>query len=140
MKIFFTCSFEGKKYYQKYIDEIVSTIESTGAQLISPEHDREYANAFTKENLEKYGDRERIHYEFIRQGIANADAVIIEASHEDFRIGHEATLAVIYTKPVLCLSINKDYGKLVRYEGFTRGEIYTHKPYGSRAFFSLGGK
>lgn len=124
MKIFFTASYEGKKYYQKYYDEILEIIRSTGAEIVSPELSREYQDAFRPENIQKLGDRDRVHYEFIRQGIANADAVVIEASNEDFRIGHEATLAIIYKKPVLCLSRNKDYGRLVRHEEF-RGAQYT---------------
>lgn len=126
MKIFFTSSFEGKKYYQKNIDKIIEIIESTGAEIVSPEKSREYHDAFREENIKKLGDPEKVHYEFIRQGIANADAVIIEASQEDFRIGHEATLAIIYKKPVLCLSLNKDYGKLVRHEDF-RGVKYNNQ-------------
>lgn len=126
MRIFFTASFEGKKYYQKYYDKIIQIIESTGAQIISPERTRQYQDAFRKENIKKFGDRDRIHYEFIRQGIANADAVIIEASNEDFRIGHEATLAIIYKKPILVLSLNKDYGKLVRHEEFNGVKYNEH--------------
>lgn len=126
MKVFFTTSFWGKPRYQRYVDRIVAAIESTGATVVSPEKSREYKTSFTKENIKAYGDRARIHYEFIRQGIANADAVVIEASHEDFRIGHEATLAIIYKKPVLCLSLNTDYGKLVRHEAF-RGVKYDER-------------
>lgn len=126
MKIFFTTSFEGKRFYQKYVDTIIQIILSTGAEIVSPEKSREYKDAFREENIKKLGDPEKIHYEFIRQGIANADAVIIEASNEDFRIGHEATLAIIYKKPVLCLSVNKDYGKLVRHEDF-KGAKYNNK-------------
>src|SRR5689334_6767372 len=111
MRIFFTSSFEGKKFYQKYIDQIIDTIESTGAEVVSPEKSSLYQDALADENVKVFGDRDKAHYEFIRQGIASSDAVIIEASYEDFRIGHEATLAIIYKKPVLCLSINKDYGK-----------------------------
>lgn len=126
MKIFFTSPYDGKKIYQPYIDRIVKTIESTGATVVSPEKSRDYFDTFREENIKKLGDSHRIHYEFIRQGIANADAVIIEASFEDFRVGHEATLAIIYKKPVLCLSQKKDYGDLIRHEAF-QGELYTEK-------------
>lgn len=118
MKIFFTSPYEGKKLYQYYIDKIVEIIESTGAQVVSPEKTREYQDAFRRENLIKLGDKDRVHYEFIRQGIANSDAVIIEASYEDFRVGHEATLAITYKKPILCLSLKKDYSKFIHQEGF----------------------
>ncbi|MEK7543754.1 MAG: ribokinase [Patescibacteria group bacterium] len=126
MKIFFTSPYDGKKIYQPYIDRIVKTIESTGATVVSPEKSRDYFDTFRDENVKKLGDAHRVHYEFVRQGIANADAVIIEASFEDFRVGHEATLAIIYKKPVLCLSQKKDYGDLIRHEAF-QGELYTEK-------------
>lgn len=124
MKIFFTSPYDGKKVYQPYIDRILKTIESAGATVVSPEKSRDYFDTFRDENVKKLGDAHRIHYEFIRQGIANADAVIIEASFEDFRVGHEATLAIIYKKPVLCLSQKKDYGDLIRHEAF-QGALYT---------------
>ncbi|MDP1722243.1 MAG: ribokinase [Candidatus Gottesmanbacteria bacterium] len=126
MKIFFTSPYDGKKIYQPYIDRIVKTIESTGATVISPEKSRQYFDSFRDENLKKLGDHDRVHYEFVRQGIANADAVIIEASFENFQVGHEATLAIIYNKPVLCLSQKKDYGELIRHEAF-QGERYTDR-------------
>ncbi|MBI3577326.1 ribokinase [Candidatus Gottesmanbacteria bacterium] len=124
MKIFFISPYDGKKFYQPYIDRILKTIESTGATIVSPEKSREYFDSFRDENIKKLGDRDRVHYEFIRQGVANADAVIVEASFEDFRVGHEATLAIIYKKPVLCLSQKKDYGRFIRHEAF-QGEQYT---------------
>lgn len=124
MNIFFTSPFTEKDKYKKYIDTIFSTIESTGSKVVSPGITREYADAFSEENFKKYGDKNRIHYEFIRLGIANADAVIIESSEEDFRVGHEATLAIIYKKPVLCLSQKQDFGQLIYHEGFI-GKQYT---------------
>ncbi len=118
MKIFFIAPFEGKKYYQKSIDKIIEIIESTGAEVLSPEKTREYQDVFREENIKKLGDKERVHYEFIRQGVINADAVVVEASHEDFRVGHEATLALLYKKPVLCLSQNVNYAKYISHENF----------------------
>ncbi len=126
MKIFFITPFEGKKHYQKDVDKIIEIIESTGAKVLSPEKTREYQDAFREENLKKFGSRESIHYEFIKQGVLNADAIIVEASHEDFRVGHETTLAVLHRKPVLCLSKNIDFGKYIRHEGF-RGAQYNEK-------------
>lgn len=125
MKIFFTTSFEGKKYYQKNIDEIVRIIESTGAKIISPEKRELYLKTFSKANLKKYdGDEYKAHYYFIEHGIASSDAVIIEASNEDFRIGHEATLALLYKKPILVLSQKIDYGKFIPHDNFI-GKKYT---------------
>ena len=57
--------------------------------------------------------KKRLHYEAIRRGIGWADAVIIEISHEDFQLGHEASLAIQNKKPVLCLSIHEDFSKKI---------------------------
>jgi predicted protein tyrosine phosphatase len=38
---------------------------------------------------------------------------VIEISHEDFQLGHEATLAIMAKKPVLCLSIHEDFSKKI---------------------------
>lgn len=122
MKIFFTGSFFGQKQYGKHYDRIVRILEELGAEVIRTGSE-EYKSIYTEDDLRKFS-KEELHYRFIREGIARADAVVVEASQEDFRIGHEATLAIIYKKPVLCLSVNEDYGKLVRHEAF-RGEKYT---------------
>ncbi|OGG27449.1 hypothetical protein A3A64_00320 [Candidatus Gottesmanbacteria bacterium RIFCSPLOWO2_01_FULL_48_11] len=126
MKVFFTTPLKGKPQYQVYIDEIIRIIEVHGATVVSPEKDEQYQQAFTKEKLAEYGDRDRAHYEFIRQGIASADAVVFEASYEDFRVGHEATLSLMYGKPVLVLSQNVDYGRYIYHEKFI-GKKYTDK-------------
>ena len=39
--------------------------------------------------------------------------MIIEISHDDFQLGHEATLAIQSKKHVLCLSVNEDYSKKI---------------------------
>lgn len=122
MQIFFTTPFEGKKTYQKYIDLIISLIEEQQIKVVSFEKP-EQKKYFYKTHLSKYGSREKTHYEFIRTGIASSDAVVIEASYEDFRVGHEATLAILYKKPVLVLSVNKNYGKLIPHEQF-QGKKY----------------
>jgi predicted DNA binding CopG/RHH family protein len=44
--------------------------------------------------------------------------VVIEVSNEDFQIGHEATLAIMEKKPVLCLSVNEDLSKRIFDEYF----------------------
>lgn len=118
MKIFFIAPFEEKQKYQREIDKIISIIESTGAEVISAEKTRQYRDAFSEENIKKYGSREAIHYEFIRQGVLRADAVIVSVNPGDFRVGHETTLALLYKKPVLCLSKTTDYSKYIKHEDF----------------------
>src|SRR5258708_30949697 len=104
MKVFFLTPFSEKKEFQADIDQIISIIEATGVDVISAEKSRQYDDAFNEENLKKFGSKEAVHYEFIRQGVLKADAVIVEVNPGDFRVGHETTLALLYNKSVLCLS------------------------------------
>lgn len=126
MKIFFIAPYLGKQKYQKDYDKIIELIESTGAEVISAEKSREYQDSFSEENIKKYGSKERIHYEFIKQGVLRADGLVVEASYDDLRVGHEMTLALLYKKPVLCLSQNLNYGKYIQHDYFT-GRLYTQK-------------
>lgn len=116
MKIFFTTPFKGKPKYQKFIDEVLNSIDSYGAMVVSPEKVEQYKKAITVEKIEQHGGKGLAHYEFIRQGIATSDAVVIEASYENFRVGHEATLALMYGKPVLVLSQTTDYSEYINHE------------------------
>lgn len=125
MKIFFTTPYAGKKKYQKYIDAIIQEVESNGATVTSPEKTGQYKKATGKEKIQEYGSKGHAHYEFIRHGIASADAVIFEASYEDFRVGHEATLALMYGKPTLVLSRIQDYSKYIVHERFI-GKKYSN--------------
>lgn len=126
MTIFFATPYNGKPQYQEFINEIIRVIESHGITVVSAEKDTQYSKAFTKDKLSEYGDRNHAHYEFIRQGIAGADAVVFEASYEDFRVGHEATLSLMYGKPVLVLSQLTDYGQYIYHEKFI-GKKYSDK-------------
>lgn len=126
MTIFFTTPYNGKPKYQRYINEIIKLVESHGITVVSAEKETQYKQAFTQEKLSEYGDRNRAHYEFIRQGIAGADAVVFEASYEDFRVGHEATLSLMYGKPTLVLSQIIDYGEYIYHEKFI-GKKYSDK-------------
>src|SRR5688500_6276301 len=100
MKIFFTNSFHGKEKYQKHYDMVLSAIQQTGAEIVSPELGN-YKKILTQVEMHSLKSEEQIHYEAIKKGILWADAVIIEVSHEDFQLGHEATLASLNRKPVL---------------------------------------
>ncbi|MBI4098373.1 MAG: hypothetical protein HY426_05045 [Candidatus Levybacteria bacterium] len=112
MKIFYTASFYGKEKYQKYYDLVLDAISATGVEVLSPEKGN-YLNILKAAQVEKLNDKQRIHYEAIRKGIAWAQGVIIEISNEDFQLGHEATLAIQSKKHVLCLSIYEDFSKKI---------------------------
>jgi hypothetical protein len=123
MNVFFTASYKGKENLQQYYDLIVETIESTGVELLSPELGN-YKKLLRPLEMHSLKTNEQIHYEAIRKGILWADAVIIEISQEDFQLGHEATLATQYKKPVLALSINEDFSKKIK-NRFFEGAQYT---------------
>ena len=108
MKVFYTASFSGKKKYQKYYDLVLPAIEKNKVELIATEKGN-YKQILSQEEKAKLPTERLIHYEAIRKGILWADAVIIEISHEDFQLGHEATLAIQAKKPVLCLSIHENF-------------------------------
>lgn len=127
MKIFFTTPFPGKKLYQKEIDTIIKIIEASGATVVSPEKPEQYQEALSKDKQKKYGNKKLAHYEFVRQNIASADAIIFESSYEDFRVGHEATLGLMYDKPVLVLSQNIDYSEYISHEKLY-GKKYQNTP------------
>lgn len=116
MKVFYTASFYGKNKYQKYYDLVLKSIEAQGVELLSPEKG-DY-KAILKNKKLKSVDPETQHYEAIRQGILWADVVIIEISNQDFQLGHEATLAMVNKKPVLCLSLTTDYSRIIQNRHF----------------------
>ena len=121
MNVFFTTPFAGKNQYQPYIDEIVRVVRK-GNQLITPEDTSKYLASIN--DYEKQGlNRNHAHYAFIRQGIASADVVIIEASKEDMRIGHEMTLALLFHKPTLVLSQHQDYSSYITND-LLQGAVY----------------
>ena len=115
MRIFFTTPDSGKEQYQPFIDEVLTILRKNDVTIISPEDSTHY-----KKTIHQYESEgippERAHYTFVTHGIAEADAVIIEASHESLRVGHEATLALLYGKPTLVLSQKQNYADYIPHE------------------------
>jgi len=102
MKIFFTCSYTGKAKYQKYYDLILDSIKKTGVDLSSPELDV----SFPPPDVVP-------HYQRIRDGIYQADAVIMDVSDEGFQLGFEAATAIQNKKHVLVLSLLRDFSQRI---------------------------
>lgn len=102
MNIFFTASYTGKAKYQKYYDLIIDSIKKTGVSLQSPELDKNFP---TPDNV--------LHYQKIKDGIYNSDAVIMDVSEEGFQLGYEAAMSVQNKKHVLILSINRDFSQKI---------------------------
>jgi hypothetical protein len=116
MKVFFTAALSGKQQYQNSYDTIINTLKYENVEVIS----RELQDVSFLVSEAKRGDmsENEAHYLFVKKGIALANAVVIEASVDRFQLGHEATLALLYNKPVLIVSQNRDYSEQIVYPKF----------------------
>lgn len=114
LKIFWTASYHGKAIYQKDYDFVGRIIDAQeGVEVVATEKGN-YQDILPPTIRTKLSNQpDALHYEAVRRGILWADAVIIEISHDDFQLGHEATLAIQSKKHVLCLSVNEDYSKKI---------------------------
>ena len=117
MVIFYTCSYYGKQKYQKWYDLVRKTIKEFHVELLSPEEGN-YKNVLNEETKKHITDPKVLHCEAIRQGIHQAEVMIVEVSHEDVQLGHEITLALAEKKPVLCLSVYEDFSKKIHNDYF----------------------
>lgn len=114
LQVFFTTPFAGKSHYQPYIDAIVHHLQHSHS-LVSPELHVAYGKSI--EQLQQQGlNLNQAHYAYIRQSLASADAIIIEASEEDIRVGHEMTLALLFHKPTLILSQHIDFERYITHD------------------------
>lgn len=110
MKLFWTASYHGKTQYQTFYDLVGRAIDAQPDLEVIATEKGNYQNILPPTLRQKLASNaQKLHYEAIRRGILWADAVIIEISHEDFQLGHEASLAMQAKKHVLCLSIHEDY-------------------------------
>lgn len=123
MKIFFTAAYSGKDKYQKHYDLVLKAIQSTGADVISPELNN-YKKILTQVEMNSLKTERQIHYEAIRKGIEWSNLTIIEISEENFQLGYEANLAIQNKKPVLCLSLHEDFSEKIHNRYF-HGAKYT---------------
>ncbi len=123
MKIFFTSSYTEKKRLQDIYDKIVTVLKNRNVKVISREI-QEYKDLLG-ETATKGKTDEELHYMFVRKAALEADAVIIEASSDSFQLGHESGLALVYNKPVLCLSEKWDYSRKIQHPVFYAKEYKT---------------
>ena len=116
MKVFFTGTKDPNSkhytYYKKILDILIkSSIEVTSVET-EPYYD------LLNKDLIRDKPQDEVHYMYTKKGMSRASAIIIEATEDDFRVGHEATLALLYNKPVLCLSRDKDYSQYIKHPKF----------------------
>jgi ribokinase len=107
--------YEGKQRHQQDYDAIIQALEKEGATVISAEKSEPY-QASLEQN--KALHPAEAHYNFIRKAIIDSDAVVVEVTHEDFQMGHEMTLALLYRKPVLALSKSQDHTHYIPHPDF----------------------
>ncbi len=117
MTIFYTTSFYGKDTYQASYNLVLDAIRQTGAEIISPETNN-YLELLTAKEKKVFATPQARHYQAIKKGIQQADAVVIEISHQDFQIGWEASLACLNRKPLLCLSLHEDFSAKISHPYF----------------------
>lgn len=117
LKIFFTASYYGKQIYQKYYDLVLAKIEESEVEVIGTEKGN-YMELLGISSEKSIFSNKALHYKAVKKGILWCDAAIIEISHEDFQLGHEATLASQLKRPVLCLSIHEDFSKKIKNKYF----------------------
>ncbi len=110
MKVFFTASLSEREKYKKYYDAVVKAVQKDD-EIISLEV-QEYSHLIPKDIIKSIPKNE-LHYTWLKKGIKKSNCVIIDASRDSFRLGHESTLALLYNKPVLCLSDKKDYSDAI---------------------------
>lgn len=114
LNIFFTTPYAGKTHYQPYIDAILAEIRTSNS-VVTPEDTTSYLESLA--DYQSQGlNHNQAHYAYIRQGIAASDTVIIEATEEDVRIGHELTLALLFHKPTLILARGKNFADYITHD------------------------
>lgn len=125
MKIFFTSSYKEKASLQHVYDKILQILKDNNVEIISREV-QNYEDFLDPKSI-KGKSPEEMHYLFVRKAALEADGVIIEASSDSFQLGHESGLALVYNKPVLCLSKKWDYSRKIRHPFFYAKEYRTDK-------------
>ncbi len=123
MRVFYTCSYYGKKKYQAWYTFVRETLKEFHIDLISPEEGN-YQLVLDETTRKRIRKPEVLHYEAIRQGIHLADVVVVEVSYQDIQLGHEISLAISEKKPVLALSVEEDVSKKI-HNDYLVGAKYT---------------
>lgn len=130
MNILFLCSIDGTKKYGKDFLRVLEILKNTNDGAVFSKITHEDYAAFRKkfgakgdpkintiiDQLEKNKEVTNVAaslFESTKRAISWTDATVIDNSHSSFRLGNEATIAVQNRKPVLVLSQNKDYSKLI---------------------------
>lgn len=89
MKIYFTASLTGKKYYKANYLKILTLLENLGCKVVHNDIIR-----MTKEKVNKKNKNERIAFiKSLNKNIKWCDAIVVEVSYPSTSIGYEIALA-----------------------------------------------
>lgn len=103
MKIYFTASLTGKKYYLKNYKKIVEYLEKLNCEVFS-----EHIFSNTREQIRAEGRKERIKYlNLLHKNLSWCDAVVAEVSYPSTSVGYEMSLGISKAKPVVALYYKK---------------------------------
>lgn len=125
MKIYF--SYPKKAYdneLRKFGDKIFRFLHSKNSAIIEDSVDltpEEYPGSVNEpEFLEDF-------FTDVKRNILISSAVIVDATLDSFESGFKTTLALLYKKPVLCLSHKKDYSVYINDPNFIAAKYKTSK-------------
>ena len=116
MKILFTASLPGNEQYSEDRNRIIDILQKNHIEVLTLDKES-YSDLLEEKNIIGKSEAE-IYYMYIRKAISLAQAVIVDANVDSFKLGHETTLSLVYNKPVLCLSSNNDYSDFIKHPNF----------------------
>jgi hypothetical protein len=117
MKIFLTVSRTGMAKFEKSYEAVLEELKAQGAQVeatfVKTYLDKTLKLKTVKDLTDSEDSYRYVHDSAVRQAILRSDAVVIEASYPSFRLGFEAFFALSAQKPVLVLSLDRNYAHLI---------------------------
>lgn len=117
MKIFLTVSKSGMTKFKDRYKAVLEELKRQGAQVEATflkTHLNKTPKLKTINDLTDSEDAYRyVHDSAVRSAILRSDGVVIEASYPSFRLGFEAFFALSAQKPVLVLSLDRNYAHLI---------------------------
>lgn len=103
MKIYFTASLTGKKYYEENYKKIVEYLEKLNCEVFS-----KHIFSSTREQIRAQGRKERIKYlNLLHKNLSWCEAVVAEVSYPSTSVGYEMSLGISRAKPVVALYYEK---------------------------------
>ena len=122
MKIFFTHSKTGRHKFAKINKLVLDELHKRKVKTITTVDRRYLSNRpelLKIKNLSESEDEYKyVHDSLIKRAIFVSDAVVIEASYPSFRLGFETHFALSQRKPVLVLSLKRNYANLIKNPNF----------------------